>query len=247
MDSGLVNHCKGVKEMTGKIKALALALFVIMAASAIAVAVAQAGQSDIGAQPAVLSGQVEEGQKAILTLTSTSGSNFSSSCTTNSGEGTTVGQQVNEATATVTLSGCTIFGVAAQVLMNGCKFTSTGAGQPANTAIIDIVGCTSGKQIEKRTAICTLHFPEQNGLSHVVGSNLSPQEVTASATITGIKVQQTGAACPDGNNHTSTNVSLSGNGIGKARVDVGGTQVTKHNHQYVELSQAGAQTTVAST
>lgn len=237
--------------MTGKVKLLGSIVVAIAAMSSFA-ASAQAGQLDIGQQPAVIFGHSEPNQAHVHTGTSTAGGKFNTSCPTASFEGTTQGQLINEATVTATYSGnaitpnCTGFGVAMTVRMNGCKYTITGAG-PANTALVDIVGCTAGKPIEKITAICTVDVPEQNGLSHIVATNLNAQQITVSATVTGITVRQTGAACPDGNNHVSTNGSFTGNTLVVARAHKGGSQVTEHTHQFQKLAQTGAQTTLAAT
>ena len=246
--------------MISKLNALGLAVLAMAAMSAFAASAAQAGEFDIGVQPASLFAVNEAGQIHQLQITSTAGGKFNTNCPNASLEGTTQGQKINEATATATYGpNCTAFGVAAQVVMNGCKYTITGTthiiqGQqtihvvhPANTAVVDVVGCTQGKSIEIKTAICTLDIPQQNELSHIIGSNVNAQQVTLAATVSGITVRQTGAACPDGNNHVSTTGAFVGNTLGVGRSDVGGSQVTKHSHQYQELSQAGAQTTIAST
>ena len=234
--------------MIGKIKALGLAFVAITAMSAFVASGAQAGEFDIGAQPASLFAVNEAGQIHQLQITSTAGGKFNTNCPNASLEGTTQGQKINEATVTATYGpNCTAFGVAAQVVMNGCKYTITGSGQPSNTAVVDVVGCTQGKSIEIKTAICTLDIPEQNGLSHIIGANVNAQQVTLAATVGGITVRQTGAACPDGNLHVNNTGAFTGNTLGVARADTGGLQVTKHTHQYVELSQGGAQVSLAST
>ena len=233
--------------MTPKIKFLLLSLVAASAMSGLAASAAQAGNLDIGVQPAVITGHLETGQNTVFTLTSTAGGKFNTSCKKHTLESTTQGTSVSEWTATTTKTECTAFGVAAQVLLNGCKDTFTGAGQPANTWLVDIVGCTSGKSIEIKTAICTLDIPEQNGLSHAVTTNINAQQVTLATTASGITVRQTGAACPDGNNHVSTTGSSTGNYLLTARVDPGGHQVTKHSHQYSELTCTGAQVNISST
>ena len=232
--------------MTRKIKFLLLSLVAASALSGLAASAAQAGALHVGVQPAVITGSLESGQTTALTLTSTGGSKFNSICQTHNLEATTQGLVVTELTATTTKTGCTAFGVAAQVLMNGCKDTFTGAGQPTNTWLVDIVGCTSGKSIEVRTAICTLDIPEQNGLSHAVTTSIAGSQVTLSTTISGTTVRQTGAACPDGNNHVSTAGSTTGNFILAARVDEAGPTVTKHGHHYQEFKD-GAQVALVST
>ena len=239
--------------MTSKIKALGLAVVAIAAMSVFAMPAAQAAKLDIGATPASVFAQTEANQAASFTLTSAGGSKFAISCPMATLEGTTQGQSIEEATFTPTFSGnaqtpnCTAFGVAAQVLMNGCKFTFTASGQPSGTLLIDIVGCTTGTLVEIKTAICKLDVLPQNGLSHIVGSKLSSQEATLSASVSNITVLQTGAACPDGNNHHSSSLSAILNAIMRAYLDSGGTQVTKHSHQYQELAQTGARTTIELT
>lgn len=239
--------------MIGKIKALGLAFVVTAAMSAVAASAAQAGSFDIGAQPAVIKGHSEAGQQHLLSVTRTAGGVFNATCKTASFEGTSQGQSISEATITPTYgesegapTGCTLFGQSSVVKMNGCKFTITGSGQPSNTYLLDIVGCTSGKQIETKTAVCTFHIPEQNGLSHVVATNIGINEITLEATLTTITFTQTGAACPDGNNHQSTSASIQGNTIMKAFKDSGTKQVTKHSHQYTE-STAGEQVSFTTT
>jgi hypothetical protein len=237
--------------MINKIKALGLAAVAIAAMSALAAPAAHAGELDIGAQPASLFAVQEPNQDHVLVLQKTNSAKeqneFPVTCKKATLEGTTQGLKVPEATATATYSECTAFGVAATVQMNGCKYTITGAGQPANTAVVDIVGCTTGKTIFIDTAICDLDIGLQNGLAHIVGSQVNPQQGTLAAKVTGVKVQQTGAACPDGNLHTGTNSRFEGNTLGVAREDKLGSIVTEHNHQFEKLSQLGAQTTIQST
>ena len=242
--------------MISKLKSLGLAFFAITAMSAVAASAAQAGSLDLGTSPANLHAHSEANQQHELILQKTGFqgqqlNRFPAKCPTAALAGTTQGQIVQEATVTATYSpngvaNCQAFGVMAQVLMNGCKYTVTGSGQPANTAVVDIVGCTAGKQIEIKTAICSLDVPELNGLPHVTGGNLTSQEVTVSAKVIDITVRQTGAACPDGNNHSGTNSEFVGNSIAKAYVDKENVQVTNHNHQYVETGKV-TQTTLAST
>ena len=240
--------------MIGKIKVLGLAVVAMAAMGAFSASAAQAGEIDIGVQPASLfahsdvQGNPPVSQKHTLTLLNTKNEPFNTVCPTASFEGTTQGQKINEATVTATYgSGCTAFGVGSQVLMNGCKFTVTGALQPANTALVDVVGCTPGKKIEIKTAICVLGIPEQNGLSHITGTNINAQQVTVKATVSEITVIQTGAACPDGHLHNAKRASFTGNTLLAARTDVGGHQVTRHSHQYQELTQTGAPQSISFT
>jgi hypothetical protein len=241
--------------MIGKIKALGLACVAVAAMSAFAASAAQAGSFDIGTTPAVVTGHSEVNQTHVLSFKSTNGSPFNSICTTASFEGSTTGQVVSETTVTPTYgsaeaapTGCTLAGQAAQVRVNGCKYTITGAGQPANTGVVDVTGCTAATPyIQIKTALCELRIPEQNGLSHLVGTNLAGgKEVTLTATVANITVHQAGAACPDGNGHKSATGSFTGNTIVKAFKPNGTKQVTKHGHQYVE-NICGEQVTLVST
>ena len=237
--------------MKGKIKSLGVTFAAIAAVSAMAASAAQAGSFDVGASPAVLNGHEELAQTPTLTVKSTAGSSFNTRCATSWVEATTEGQtNLQDATATPTYGpGCTSFGVASSVRLNGCKYTLTGSGQSFQTALVDIVGCTSiAPYIEIQTAICQLRIPPQNGLSHVVGLNtIFAGDITLEATISGIKVQQIGAACPDGNGHQSTNASFAGNTFIEGWQDKGSTFVSRHSHSYSELNTGGAAVNITAT
>jgi hypothetical protein len=232
--------------MFGKIKAYGLALTAIVALGAAMAATARAGTLDVGATPTGLYGQNDSFiQEHVLSLIGTKGGTFNARCQAGTFEGTAVGTVLEEATVTPTYgvgqispTGCTLFGQAAQVRMNGCKYTYTGTGQASRTFLVDIVGCTAGQQIQIKSAICTLHIPEQNGLSHVIGTNVggAEKEVTLEATTLGITVQQTGAVCPDGNNHQASLNFFSGNTIVKAYKDQKSISMTGHGHQYSGVS-----------
>jgi hypothetical protein len=253
--------------MISKIKALGLAFVAITAMSAIAASAAQAGQLDVGIQPAVITGHSEPGQEHVLTVTKSTpenkGEKFNSFCPTASLEATTQGLKIDELTATATYgpnaagAKCQLFGQPATVQMHGCKYTLTGtqttAGvlHPANTATVDIVGCTAGKQITIQSAFCQVVIPEQNHLSHVVGKNELTEgvkSVTLEATVAGITHTQFGA-CPDGNNHHSNNASFAGNTWVKAYKDEGVKQVTEHGHQFSKVidTHPGGLSTLEST
>jgi hypothetical protein len=234
--------------MIRKIKALGLAFVAIAAMSAIAASGAQAASAfDFGVTPSVVKATNETGQAHVLTLTSTGGSKFNTSCPAATLEGTiSTANPVQEATLTPTYGpNCTAFGLASTVVTNGCQYTVKSTAT-ALTATVDVVNCTSGKQIEIKTALCTLDIGEQAGLSHIVATQLAANEVTLNATVSGIKVTQTGAGCPDGNGHVGTNASFTGNTIAKAFADGGSTLVTKHGHQYLEYT-AGAASTITAT
>jgi hypothetical protein len=225
--------------MISKIRALGLAFVAVTAMSAMAASAAHAGTAHIGTNPAALTAHSETGQQHILSITGAG--IFNSVCDTATiqgqvGEGSGT-QTVHEATVTPTYSSCKLAGTNATVRTNGCQYTLTGAGEGANTFSVDVVKCTTGKSIQIQTALCVVDVPAQNGLSHVVGTNLGGEpnkEVTLNATVTGITAQQTGAACPGGNNATTNTASFSGATIAKAFVDGGDKTVTLHGHQYNE-------------
>lgn len=244
--------------MIGKIKFLALSCVAIASLSAAGASTAQAGELAIGVQPAILTAHNEVSQQHVFVLQSAKKENFAVECTTGSFEGTTTGQAINEWTVTATygtgkgnpteLQSCKFAGLKAQVLMNGCKYTFTGAGQAANTFLFDIVGCTAGKQIEIKAPLanCTIDIPEQNNLSHMIGKQISPQEVTLETLVnTKITTTQTGAGCPDGDKFQAVNGSLVGNTIVTAYKDNMTAQVTLHQHQYTE-HRCGTQVTLMS-
>ena len=237
--------------MIGKVRSLALALSAVAVLGAMFASGAQAGALDIGASPAVITGHSVDGQMHVFSLTNTAGGKFNVKCT-GSLEGTTQGLvNVNELTLTATYSLCqTGGGLASTVRLNGCKYTLTGAGQAAFTFLVDISGCTAGKKIEIITPAigCTLTIGEQLNIPHVVFDNTGgmPQDVLTTFTLNGIHVLQDGAGCPDGDNHTSFNLTLNGNTTTTAFFDQGTVLVNKHNHQDFEHID-GAQVNLSAT
>jgi len=240
-----------------KVRVLKLVTFATAALAVLGVSTAHAGKLDVGSQPAVLRGHSDtnlfgEFQEHILSINGTSGQQFLVKCKTASFEGTTQGSSLEEATVTPTYGtgkgeasesqGCTLAGIKAQVLMNGCKYTITGSGQAANTANVDIAGCTFGKRIEVKTVACQMYIGAQNGLSHIVGTNLNAQEVTLQATVQTILVEeQVGSACPGG-----VFATFSGNTVVKSFKDSGTQLAFKHQHQYFEVI-SGEQVSIQST
>lgn len=204
----------------------------------------QGGQIDIGAQPAVITGQSEQIEPGkfqqhtfsiagALRIICHGGVSF---------EGTTQSLSSSEIVLTPTWPVCTI---STQIRMNGCKYFLTGSGQPANTYKLDIVGCTAGKQIEMITPFCIFAVPPQNELSHSV---LSPNgtEGTLRMTIASMTVVQTGGSCPNGNNFHSAKGEIAGNTTMKAYAHAGTSQVFKHTHEYLEVIE-GKQVSLTST
>jgi hypothetical protein len=259
--------------MIGKTKGLGLAFVAIVALSAMASA-AQASQFHISKEglpfsPSTITATNEAGQEPTLEVQNTTKTaTLQVKCQTASLEGTTTEATPTEITTTATYGtgkgneaeaqGCTLAGLKAQVLMNGCKYTFTGSHTPtggvpqtsALTAWVDVTGCTAGKKIEVKSplAACTLTVGEQNTLSHVVFTNLAtaPKTVTGKATVSGITVTQDGIGCPDGNGHTGTNAGFTASTIIKASVDSQDVLVTKHGHQYTEHI-CGAQIDIQAT
>jgi hypothetical protein len=221
------------EEMIHRLKCLGLAAIAISAMGATVASGAQASSLHI-VPVKVLTGSSAPGQEQVA-VTRTSGlpNVF---CSGASLEGTTEGLTITEATLTPTYQGCKLVGTAAQVLMNGCKYTVTGIGEPALTAQVDIVGCTAGKAIEIKTAVCSVTIAEQNGLEHLTFENVggSLQAINVNVNVSGIAYTQDSAACPDGNKHSATNGTLTGSFAVKAFEAESVNQVTKHGHQYAE-------------
>ncbi len=165
------------------------------------------------------------------------GEGFSTmSCSSASIEGTTEGQAVDDITVTPAFAGCTYAFGTVQIIMNGCKFTFTGEGTPAGTFNLDIVGCTTGKQIEVKVSLleCTFLVPEQEELAHVVGKNLAGGQVTMEMTLSEIFTVQKGIFCPNDPGHESHAV-LGGNMLVNAYKDAGAKEVTVNEHKFSEF------------
>jgi hypothetical protein len=235
-----------VTNVIRKLKSTGIAFIGVVALGAVLAPAAHAGSFHIGAQPAMILGQIEAEQQHVMGMLK-GGTPYNALCSAATLEGTSVGQAISEATITPTYgTGCKLAGTASVVQPNGCKLTITGAEQSANTFLVDIAGCTEGKQIVTKSALCTIHIPQQNGLSHIIASNIGGNEVTLNATLSSITFSQTGAACPDGNGVTSNQASISGNTVIKAYKHNEVQQVTKHGHQYNELVP-GEQVSLSST
>ncbi len=245
--------------MIGKIKVLSLSLLAFAAVGAMAASAAQAGSLDIGAQPSVIT--AEDTATHVFKTEDTGGGITEVTCPVARFEGTVQGQtDVTEGTVTATYSGnataqCkfAIF-FNAQVVMNGCKYTITGQSNGQNlaeTAWVDVVGCTAGKHIEVRVAggLCTITIDEQNTLSHIKLENAAgskPADIKANATVSGIETTQDGSSCPDGDNEHRVNSTFEGTTTVRAFQDLGTDQVTKHQHQYTEHT-CGSQVSLTAT
>lgn len=223
--------------MVRKTTNLGVAFLAAAAFSVVATSIAQAGHFEVGAKPAVLTGHRLTDQEHIFTLTAKSGKKYTASCSTATLEGTVQTQTFDEVTLTPTFgkaettpTGCSLFGQEAHVKVNGCKYTLTGAGQGERTFLLDIVGCTTGKQIEFKSNDCTLDIGEQNGLVHMIAftgpDTGGIKDVRLGTSIMSVTATQTGVGCPDGDKVVSK-ISFVGDTVIKAFQDNGMTQVTK--------------------
>ncbi len=177
------------------------------------------------------------------------------SCTTADFEGTVSGEApqvtTDDVTLTATYSSCEAFGFTATVKMNGCKYTITGGQPEALTALIDVVGCTAGKQIEVNAGggLCVATVPEQSGLSHVTFENKAgpPEDVEAQLTISGIGYELHGPFCPGGGaTGLRNNGTYTGKATARAYEDLGTQQTTEHDHQFGKVVD-GEQTRLVAT
>jgi hypothetical protein len=232
--------------MTKKIKSLMLALVVTTTMSAMAGS-AQAGTLHIAANPAVITGHSDPKagggfQQFIYSI----GAGFNAICDTASFEGTKEQiagpqtQTVHHLTITPTYQSCKLAGTAGTFQTHGCEYRLTGtAPSGALTFNVDIV-CPTGKPMTVKTALCTIDFPAQNNLSHIVFKNESGNHLTMETTLSGMTSTQTGAACPNGNNFQTHNASFSGNLTVTAFKDKEENHlVTKTGHQALEYTHLG--------
>jgi hypothetical protein len=193
-------------------------------------------------------GEREKGEGAVFTaeqlaqnlLTTSAGT---VACSTAAFEGTVTGDPskitAESVTLTATYSGCQAFGLAAQVRMNGCKYVVTGGQPEPLTALVDISGCTAGKQIEVNAGFggCIATVPEQSGLSHITFKNKAglPEDVEVQSAVLGIKYELHGALCGHEVTKTTSNGIYTGTATARAYVDEGTQQVTQHSHQFSRL------------
>ena len=242
--------------MTRKIKSLALAFVTIAAMSMIAASGAQAGTLDHGGGASVSIFGSKLAQGSANTFTTSHGS---FSCQQPTFEGTGGASPLHQLEVTATYHGCLCFGLACTIDMNGCKYTITGAGQAANTSVVQITGCTAGKTIEITAFNCVITVPEQTLTGHLVAAAAQqppPDDITVQATgITTIKYQSHGLGCPNAHQAPQTQQTENGQFQGQttvqARVD-GGTLCPTQSpagtgHQHVPLSQAGALVNLTTT
>jgi hypothetical protein len=246
--------------MTRKIKGLGLA-FVAIAAMSMAVASAVQATELHATDPgpvSIFGEKTAQHQQHVFTTDA-----GSVKCNVSKFEGTVPasgGQQTTaqELTLTGTYTNCTAFGLAATIDMNGCKYTITnklGAHTTAQTAYVDITGCTAGKVIEiTPTGIpCVVTVPEQHNLSHIVFDNnpepaTTPHDLTATITVTGITYEGHNGCFSLPNTQLTHNGQYIGQATFKATKDPGKEPKIKlHGHEYEPLKQNGAQVGLLAT
>ncbi len=196
-------------------------------------AMAAEGEFTIGTAPAAIT--AEQKSQEVIAVHTISGIPISLKCSVATFEGTSSTTSGKDLTLTPTYSGCTFGGLAATVKMNGCKYTFTGSA--AQTATVDVTGCTTGKTITITKGNCTIAIGEQSSLSHVIfiseGTG-STMDLLAQETVSGIKSTQTGSECPAPGS-TQSDGTYSGTTTFRAFSDTGSRSVTKHEHTYSEV------------
>lgn len=218
--------------MIRKFKALGLAFVAVAAMSMVAGAAgaqgAQLHASTAGANTTLHGTQVSQ---HVFRITGATGPAVTCSTATFQSS-TATGKTASEGQLTPTYTGCTAFGQAATVRMNGCEYKLSGA--TALTSEVDVVGCETSKPIEVQTAICQITVPAQNNiaghLTYASGGG-SPVDVLATATASGIEYQLHGAVCGHAVTLTTTDGTYNGTATIKAFEDAGEAQVTHEGHQ----------------
>ncbi len=236
--------------MTRNIKALGLALVAVAAMGTASASMAQAAQLHAtSSKNIVVTGHQKTENVFQLTTSLAEDKGPKVKCSQATYEGTAVtsgGSQVtgDELTVTPIFGGCTAFGQAATIKLNGCHFTATGAGQPARTMVLDGVCPTAGKQIEIQSAICQVKFPMQTIGGHVVFNNVagSPHTVEAVITVNTIKHEYSaGIGCSHTKGVQTTDGDYEGTVHFQAFEDVKNDQVQRNGdgHLYTSYTHAG--------
>ncbi|HEV7482884.1 MAG TPA: hypothetical protein VGO13_07280 [Solirubrobacterales bacterium] len=239
--------------MIHKRMALGLTLAAVLAMSAIGASAVQAATSglDIGESPAVLTGSLVSAAQPHTWVYGAA----VVKCEEGNLEATVAGtvsepKNVHEATVTGTYSKCKLAGTAAEVRMNGCKYTWTDT-PTSLTFEVDVTACTSGKVIEIASLVnCTLTIKEQGPLSHVVFENVVgsvPAHVVANWTIKNTHVVFDGTECPVAGGTTIANGEFSGKTTVKAFKDEGlQPEKVEFKHKFQPFKD-GAQTSLVAT
>jgi len=233
--------------MIRKLRVLTLAFVAVLASSAVAASGAQAASSlDIGTTPSVLTGEIVS---ALSPHTWGTGK-ADAKCEVANLEGTFSGTNVTEGTLTPTFAKCKLAGLAAEVRVNGCKYTLT------NTATalefnMDITGCTTGKTIEIRSSVlnCTITVKEQGPVAKITFGNAgsSPSHIVATMAVVNLHGLVDGTDCPDPNGTTVATGTLTGKTTIKAFADKGlGEEREELGHSFSPFLE-GAQTSLVAT
>jgi hypothetical protein len=183
--------------MTGNLKVLGLALAALLAISAVAASAAQAETSlDVGANPAILTGEQTEQLKLKLTESGTT-----VKCTNATLEGTTAASNVTEVSLTPNYfegeaGNCTLGGTNVTVTRNGCTIQLTIRSLFPLKWRLHIT-CSFGNEIKIDNGSCIIGIPPQGPLSEIVFENMAgpPKDVTANVAISGITYQGN-SGCP---------------------------------------------------
>lgn len=204
--------------MIRKIKALGLAIAAVAAMSLAGAAAAQGAELHAASGGATTVIEGVQTTQHVLRITPPNGPAVTCSQAFFAGAAAKTSQEL---TMTGQYTGCTAFGQVANVAMNGCKYTITGAGKLALSAQVDIVGCTSGKQIEIQTAICQITVPEQSTIAGLVifsnaGGLPVPAHINASIGLSGIAYQLHGVVCGHAVTTTTNDATYQGNATFKA-------------------------------
>lgn len=209
---------------------LGMVIAAMLVMSAIGASAAQAGSLDVGAAPAILTG--EQGStaasKAKLTVTSASGETLTTAkCATATGGATTSTLSVTEETLTPSFGSpgtCELGGLSATISIGTCTLTLSGVGTPARTANGSIAGCTSPATITQGTCVLsatsTSTTLEKATATSVAGP---PKHIAVTLEVKKIPVTG-GAGCPTNLQGAGLTGDLSGTLTIKAYSDVSGVE-----------------------
>lgn len=231
--------------MTPKIKILCLVVGAVAVLGIAAPSTASATEFHVNTpQKAALKGE----QTTKLNSTLTPGPSIT--CNQAIFEGTAQGGSpqitYQEFTLMPTVTGCSALGLNATLKFNGCKFTATNTTPTSSkTSVVDLVGCTSGKQVETTFPGCTVTTPEQTNISHAVGSNVGTH-IEIQLTLQGITFEFHGAACGAAETILTHTGDLTGKITMKAFNDIGSELTTHNGHQYTRPI-LGAQVALSGT
>jgi hypothetical protein len=175
------------------LKTLGLAILAILAVSAVTVASASAAEFHATAVGVAISGEQTTSHKFTITGSSVT-------CTTAKFTGST--EALNSTTQKVhpEYSGCTAFGLPAQITTIGCKYLFH-----TQTGTADLIDCSNGGVMiihtESFLGSCVVDIPNQtgiNGQTFATGGTSPNRDITETSNATNIKstVTTSTGACP---------------------------------------------------